>query len=167
MRWQDVDLGSTPATVSINGTATHVGGLHRQDCPKTPASKRTLELPASVTGALLSRQVESGSGSEYVFASSTGTIRSPHNLRRALRSFIERHPEWEWITPKTGRKTCLTWIRDRYGIEMASWQADHADSSVAGRHYVGHRGRGPTVAEFFEEVLTGVSDPALSKENVK
>lgn len=52
LRWEDVDLLSTPATVTVSGTVVELagksangGGLRRQDAPKTEAGYRTLVIP--------------------------------------------------------------------------------------------------------------------------
>lgn len=153
LRWQDVDLGATEPTLTVSGTVVMTGGLHWQPEPKSRTSVRTVRLPAKVAADLMGRLVDSGS--EWVVPSSTGTLRNPHNLRRAWRSFTDRHQRWASVTPKTLRKSCATWIRDDLGIEAASAQLGHSGVQVTERHYAERARRGPDVAALLGGILTG------------
>lgn len=59
LRWSDVDLSASPATVTISGTVVRIAGqvLVRQPTPKTGAGHRTVTLPRFAADTLLRRQV--------------------------------------------------------------------------------------------------------------
>lgn len=156
LRWRDVDLGSSPATITVSGIVTREEGLARRvERVKTRTSVRTLEIPATVANSLLSRQV--AGASEYVLPSAVGGVRDPGNLRRDWRAFTGRHPRWDWTTLRTGRKTTASRVRDALGIEQASWQLGHSGVQITERHYAERVRRGPAVAALMEALLSGPS----------
>lgn len=135
LRWSDIDLEATPPTVSIRGTVVlgADGKVMVQDHPKTDASRRTLRLPPFAAAMLTRRRVESYC--EWVFPSSTGTLRWPHNLRRSWREAVDGTPYVE-VTPRSLRKAVATHLRDTVGVEVAKDQLGHASDSVTRKHYI-------------------------------
>lgn len=135
LRWADVDLDSTPATVTISGTVVIAadGKIFRQDHPKTETSRRELKLPPFAVDVLVRRRIESYC--EWVFPSATGTLRWPHNLRRNWREALAGTPYAE-VTPRALRKAVATLLRDVLGVEAARDQLGHASELVTRKHYI-------------------------------
>lgn len=134
IRWKDLDLDLTSPSVTISGTIIDgVGGLVRQDNPKSDSSYRRLRLPDSTAAMLRERKADSHT--VVVFPSSVGTLRSPSNFRRSWRQFREVYGYPDWITPKTMRKTVATLLRDEVDIAAASLQLGHSSSTVTKAHY--------------------------------
>ena len=135
LTWADVDFDTTPATVAIHGTVVigDDGKLTVQDHPKTDSGRRVLTLPAFAADMLTRRRVESYC--EWVFPSSTGTLRWPHNLRRQWRDAVDGSP-YVKVTPRTIRKAVATRVRDEMGVEAAKEQLGHASSAVTRKHYI-------------------------------
>lgn len=150
LRWADIDLKSDEPTVSIGGTVVEIVGtpLHRQESPKTDASNRRLRLPPFAIAMLLRRSTQTHS--DWVFPSSTGTLRSPSNYRRQWRDFRQHHEYDTWITPKTFRKVVATLIRDDENLETAASQLGHSNTDVTRRFYAAKEKQGPDVASILE-----------------
>lgn len=150
IRWDDVDLQAGEATVTIVGTVVQIpgAGLLRQPFPKTESSNRTLRLPPFAVAMLMRRFSEANY--EWVFPSSTGTLRSPNNFRRQWRDFREAHGYEAWITPKTFRKAVATLIRDEDSLDVASAQLGHSSTKVTKDHYAKKAQLGPDVARILE-----------------
>lgn len=144
LRWQDIDFTSHPtmetAAVEVSGTvktrkaekATGKSYLWRQPFPKTKRSHRIITVPRFAVDVLLRRQAEAD-GSLYVFATSAGTLRSPANVRTALRKACGT--DFEGVTPHTLRRTVATLVAGEHGIETASRLLGHADISITDRAY--------------------------------
>lgn len=88
LRWQDIDFAA--GTLTVNGTITYTPetGLVYGP-PKTPESRRTLDLPAPLLGALRwhqtrqqgERKIEGWEDTDYLFtAPSTGGVLNPNRL---------------------------------------------------------------------------------------
>lgn len=140
LRWEDVELGGDPVTVEITGTvktrkadaSSGASYLYRQPHPKSKRSERIITVPKFAADILLRLHVEAGT-SEYVFATSSGTLRSPHNVRNALRKACG--DDMQGLTPHTLRRTVATIVAEAYGIETASRLLGHADLSITDRAY--------------------------------
>lgn len=148
--FEDLDIDSDPATVTISGTVVFQKGAGhvRQPHPKSDQSFRELKLPQFVVDMLLRRRGSSVSG--YVFESSAGTLRSPNNFRRQWRDFREAHGYEDWIVPKTFRKAAATLIEKEEkenGLKKASGQLGHSSEAVTQKHYVKSAIEGPDVRE--------------------
>jgi integrase len=152
--WPDLDLASEPCTVNISGTVTWVTGrgLIVQPHPKTETSKRGLQLPQFAIDMLMRRRVESGS--QMVFPSSLGTLRSPNNFRRQWRDFRDANGYESWVTPKTFRKAVATLVKQEAGLSAAAEQLGHAGSAVTSKHYVEQTHLGPDVRETLQRFAT-------------
>lgn len=135
LRWADVDLDSTPATVTITATVAigADGKIFRQEHPKTDTSRRELKLPQFAVDVLVRRRIESYC--DWVFPSATGTLRWPHNLRRNWREALEDTPYAD-VTPRALRKAVATLLRDELGVEAARDQLGHATEMVTRKHYI-------------------------------
>lgn len=135
LRWSDIDLDANPPTVSIHSTVVlgADGKVMVQDHPKTDSSRRTLLLPLFAGAMLTRRRVDSYC--EWVFPSAAGTLRWPHNLRRAWREALEGTP-YVNVTPRSLRKAVATHLRDTAGVEIAKDQLGHASSIVTRKHYI-------------------------------
>lgn len=166
LRWEDIDLATDKttktATVEISGTvktrkADEAAGksyIYRQPHPKTKRSHRIITVPQFAVDVLLRRQVEAGE-SPYVFATSAGTLRSPANVRTALRKACGSTFEDQKITPHTLRRTVATIVAEEHGIETASRLLGHADISITDRAY----NRPGTRAPDTSSVLGGLGVP--------
>lgn len=92
LRWSDVDLAARRLTVS-HALRREPGRLYLGE-PKTKKSRRTLDLPAPVSDALMAhgarqaaQRVEAGElwqDHDLVFPSAVGTLMDPRNFRRAF-----------------------------------------------------------------------------------
>lgn len=141
LRWDDVVLGAKP-TARFTATAVQLPGvgLYRQERPKTDTSNRIIRLPLFAVEMLQRRRRDASGECEWVFPSSTGTLRSPSNFRRQWRDFRSHEVDGEpwypdWVTPKTFRKTVATRLRDEVGLEAASGQLGHSGTKVTAEHY--------------------------------
>jgi integrase len=99
LKWQDVDLKA--GTVQVRRTLTKNGGRLRLGEPKTAKGRRKIKLTTRATAALRAhrkRQLEEGmqkaglwQDQGLVFASETGTLINPTNLRqRSFASLLKR-----------------------------------------------------------------------------
>lgn len=152
IRWVDVDLGADVPTVTITGTVVQVRGegLQRQEHPKTASSWRRLPLPPFAVAMLMQRRADAYT--EWVFPSSTGTLRSPNNMRRQWRDFRDHHGYDDWITPKSFRKTVGKLIRDGVDLDTAAALLGHSNTRVTEQHYTGRIHDAPDVREHLEQL---------------
>ncbi len=149
LRWEDVDLDSVPATLTVNGTNVHhAGKLVRQEHGKSSSARRTVSLPQFTVTTLL--ELRETATTPYVFPSSTGTLRDPHNLGRQWRA--ARGEEFDWVTPKAFRKTVATLIKEEADIEAAASQLGHADTRVTKKHYTVQTHRAPDLSDLLEKL---------------
>ncbi|MFZ4894663.1 site-specific integrase [Plantibacter sp. Mn2098] len=153
LKWESLDLASTPPTVSIERTIAlnDEGRLTVQDHPKTATSIRVLKLPAFATEMLLARRLESTS--EFVFPSSSGTWRSPNNFRTQWRAAL-KGTEWQGISPRAFRKAVATVVRDHLGVGAAKDQLGHSSEQVTNSHYVRQRHEGPDATAVLQDFAT-------------
>ncbi|MEX5260397.1 tyrosine recombinase XerC [Kocuria sp. CPCC 205263] len=153
LRWVDVDLEIERPTLTVTGTVVQVKGrgLVRQPMPKTDAGHRTVVLPAFVVAVLLRRSVavREGDDSGLAFPSAALTLRSPHNLRRQLRE--ARGEGFEWVTPHTLRRAVATLIDRHTSTEDAAAQLGHNGTAVTSRHYVERAALAPDLSAVLEQ----------------
>jgi integrase len=150
--WDDIDLNSSPARLTINKTLVTGtdGKLKVQDHPKTSRGIRSLKLPQSAADILTKRRINSHS--LIVFPSSTDTYRWSHNLRRIWREALEGTPYETW-TPRDFRKAVATIVKDEMGIEAARDQLGHTSENVTIGHYVQPTHEGPDATEVLERLF--------------
>lgn len=152
LRWEDVDLESTPPTATVTGTLVTLPGegVVRQDHPKTATSRRTIVLPRFTVAALLHRQVEGWPNPhDVVFPSETGTLKNPNNVRRQLRD-ARKGTDLEWVTPHTFRRTVATLVKRERDLEVASDVLGHSDTRVTREAYIDGAQLVADVAEVLE-----------------
>ncbi|MFI7583164.1 tyrosine-type recombinase/integrase [Kocuria sp. M1N1S27] len=140
LQWEDVDLGSSPVTVTVTGTVVRTpDGLVRQTQPKTAAGHRTVSLPRFAADVLLRRSVvEKANNWDLVFPSSTGTLREVNNVERQWRDArASRHlREFSWVTWHTFRRTVATLIDRSTGTDDAAAVLGHSGTAVTSKHYI-------------------------------
>ncbi|MCA2208627.1 tyrosine-type recombinase/integrase [Nocardia rosealba] len=142
IRWQDLDLDAEVPRLTICGTIVRVtqedGVLRavRQEWTKTQAGYRSVALPQFVVETLRRRATTAISNPlDLVFTGRGGAIYDPHNFRRSWRA--ARGETFNWVTPKTFRKSVATLIANEYGPSRAARQLGHADDgTIAQRHYI-------------------------------
>lgn len=142
LRWSDVDLSTTPATVTIAGTVVRLkgkvadgGGLVRQSRPKTDSGYRTVKLPSFARDTLMRLSVNAEpTPDDLVFPSASGTLRDPHNVRRQWRD--ARGEQFAWVTPHSFRRTVATLIDREATTEDAASQLGHSGTAVTRKHYI-------------------------------
>lgn len=142
LRWSDVDLSTSPATVTISGTVVRLpgkladgGGLIRQSHPKTDAGHRVVKLPSFTRDTLMRLSVDAlSTADDLVFPSAAGTLRDPHNVRRQWRD--ARGEQFAWVTPHSFRKTVATLIDREATTEDAAAQLGHSGTAVTRKHYI-------------------------------
>ena len=146
LEWDDVDLDGTVA-IAKTVVITDDKKLDVQEHPKTDAGRRVLTLPKYARDMLTRRRVESHS--TFVFPSSTGTLRWPHNLRRQWREAVTGTP-YETVTPRSIRRAVATRVRDVLGVQAAQEQLGHASSVVTQKHYIQPLAQAPDVSPALE-----------------
>ncbi|QKS17281.1 tyrosine-type recombinase/integrase [Curtobacterium sp. Csp2] len=151
LRWTDLTLDVDVPLVTVQATAVQLDGvgLIRQERPKSDSSFRKLQLPDFVWKMLVRRR--EAAYSDWVFPSSTGTLRSPANLRRQWREFKLANDYPEWITPKSFRKTVATAIRDGRSIEDAGGQLGHSGTDVTRKFYAAREYLAPDVRDVLDQ----------------
>lgn len=135
LRWEDVDLESSPATVTVTGCAViQDGKLVRQPEPKTAAGYREITIPEWLKEMLLERQAKAAPGAVYVFPSEAGTMLHTNNIATRFRQ--ARGKEYAHIKLKSFRSTVATRIAREKGAEEAARHLGHTSPSITGRHYI-------------------------------
>lgn len=149
-QWEHVQWATdlAPAMVYLAGAINKRGEY--QPRPKTSTSQHWLILPDFMVAAL-DRQRERDLPSNelgLVFPSRDGGPRTTANTRRQFRDarrtiVVDEHgmPDgpadmFEWVTPKTFRKTVATILADEIGMEAAAEQLGHTSPEITRRHYV-------------------------------
>ncbi|MGC5249646.1 tyrosine-type recombinase/integrase [Gordonia sp. DT219] len=147
-RWPLIQWATdlAPAMVYIEGKINRHGTYEPQ--PKTKTSQHWLILPDFMVAAL-QRQRERDLPSDeldLVFPTRTGGPRSPANVRRQFRDArrtvvtVDGAPDgpadlFDWVSPKTFRKTVATILADEVGIEAAADQLGHTSPETTRKHY--------------------------------
>ncbi|WP_164479226.1 tyrosine-type recombinase/integrase [Nakamurella antarctica] len=163
VRWMDIDLGVTPATLTIRGTVVRKGkeGLVIQEHPKTPGSVRTVSLPAFVFEMLERRRAEESLSNPFdlVFPSSDGTIMDPVNAQKQWRK-VRTAAGLEWATYRTFRKTVASLIDSQSSTKAAAAQLGHSTTTTTTRHYVHRSNVAPDLANLLNELVRPVGGAA-------
>ncbi len=159
LRWHDLNIDVDLDAGEIGTarvTATIVRG-RLQEHPKTPSGQRALKLPSWIVIMLRARREQMPANSlGLVFASTAGTVRDLGNLRRSWRGLRERIG-YDWVTPKTFRKTIATLVDDP---EVAAKQLGHADSRTTKLHYIKPTHEGPDIRAILDQI---VAEPAFTQ----
>lgn len=160
IRWEDVNLSSTPPTVTVNGTLIEGRHFYRQDFLKAEDSARIypITLPWA-SGMLLRRSAnatETPTGA--VFGTRNGTFWRPSNFRKDLASALKAAGITDPITPHTFRRTVASLLADKFDDESAAIQLGHSSPEVTRRSYI-HR---PQMIPDFGEGLANLAPPPQS-----
>lgn len=146
----DVNLTTSPATVTISGTVLRrkTDGLIRQDHPKHSKRWRVVAIPAFTATAIRQRLVSLGDEvhpEQTIFCTKYGSPLAPANVRRIWRDIRNAHADdlppgvdLSDVTPHTFRKTVAT-ILDQAadgGTELAAELLGHHSTTVTEQHYI-------------------------------
>ncbi|MGW4120747.1 tyrosine-type recombinase/integrase [Nocardia sp. NPDC004711] len=151
VRWGDVNLDSTPPRLTVCGTVVQTSdGLVRQDLTKTESGYRSLAVPDFAVEILKRLKPKKRPAADSpVIASQTGGWRGPNNLNRQWRE--ARGPEFDWVTWHIFRKTVLTAVDEKHGLDAAQAQGGHSNrTTVTRRHYVKRAIEAPDVRDALE-----------------
>ncbi|WP_218031376.1 tyrosine-type recombinase/integrase [Nocardioides psychrotolerans] len=153
----DLDLTTTPATLRICGTVISQKGVgtFRQAHPKTDRSNRVVALPTFTAEALRRRLAVSGDRSfdALVFASREGTPLTTANVRRQLRTVLER-AGITGVTPHMFRRTVATVINEAASVDLAAQLLGHTDPKVTIEHYIRRNEHvNPLTAELLDQAF--------------
>ncbi|ACZ29833.1 integrase family protein [Xylanimonas cellulosilytica DSM 15894] len=139
IRKRDVNVTTSPATVTISGTIVTPKGksAYRQPNPKTQRSVRTMAVPsftAEVIRARLVRLVHEDA-EHLLFYSRNHTPLTPANVRRRLREALKSQGI-EGVTPHAFRRTVATTVERAAGADLAAELLGHTSSSITKEHYI-------------------------------
>lgn len=160
----DLDLTTAPATLRICGTVISQRGVgtFRQAHPKTDRSNRVVALPTFTAEALRRRLAVSGDRSHdaLVFASREGTPLTTANVRRQLRTVLER-AGIVGVTPHMFRRTVATVINEAASVDLAAQLLGHTDPKVTIEHYIRRNEHvNPLTAELLDQAFAREEDGA-------
>lgn len=133
IRWEDVDLSTTPATVANTGTIVRQDGkLIRQAETKTKNGYRIVKLPMWFKDMLIERvQV---AGSPLVFPNGRGGFMDAVNVRTRFRD--ARGEIFSHVKLKSFRSSVASAIANTSSLEEAQKQLGHASTEITRRYYV-------------------------------
>jgi integrase len=136
---RDQVLDLTARTVRVEATVVRVPGigLRLQPQTKTPASRRTLALPAHLIAMLRHRATVGRDQGPYgvVFPSPMRMVRDPSNTQADLRAVLD-DLGYGWVSSHTFRKTVATRL-DEAGMS-ARQIADHLGHARQIADHLGH-----------------------------
>ena len=153
LRWEDVDLTNEKPTVTISGTVVASPGKSpiRQAHPKTKASYRRVTRSRFAVDMLLRRKVHQPPNElDLVFPSTTGTIKTPANLRRSFRD-ARAWAGFDWVVPHTFRKTVATLLDNEASTKTAASQLGHSAEAMTVKHYVQRAAESPDMSELLQK----------------
>lgn len=156
VRWSDIDLAVSPATVTINGTLIYVQGqgIKWQEHPKSEGSNLTFSLPAFARDMLFRRSTEAlRNPYDVVFPSASNTLRDPNNYRKQWRE-ARGDIGFDWVTPHSFRKSVGTVLANSEGVSAATAQLGHSSESVTKKHYVQRNIAAPDHADILQQFGT-------------
>ncbi|MDQ4214042.1 site-specific integrase [Microbacterium capsulatum] len=146
LRPQDCVLDAPTPYIRIRGTVKVVSGegLIREDMVKTDASNRDLAVPKFVIESLR-RQLGLHADHGFVFTTSKGTLVSPNNVRRNLRTALKlagvtnaefKRDGLSPVTPHAFRRTLATGLAEAVDDEAARDYLGHASVSITKQSYI-------------------------------
>lgn len=162
LRWQDVDLGGTPPTVTVNGTAVKAQepGFTRGQ-PKTKNSLRTIPVPEALADALRVWRDEHvpahatttgwATPEALLFPDTRGGVQDPNNYRRRWHAQVAK-VGFKGLKPHVLRKTASTLIERTHGAAAAAETLGDTEA-VARKHYIARRELTVDVTETTAAVL--------------
>ena len=133
IRWEDVDLSTTPATIANTGTIVRQDGkLIRQAETKTKNGYRIVKLPMWFSDMLVQRvQV---ADSTLVFPNDKGGFMDAVNVRTRFRD--ARGEVFSHVKLKSFRSSVASAIANTSSLEEAQKQLGHASTEITRRYYV-------------------------------
>lgn len=151
IRWTDIEGldGDGAVVVTICGTVSTAGGVHRQPWTKTSAGYRAVTVP-SWTANSLRRQRARGipSVDGLAFPTRTGGPRWPANVRTQWRQV--RGDDYAWVKPHTFRKTVATIVEREIGLDAASKVLGHSGTAVTSKHYIERAALAPDASKVLD-----------------
>ncbi|QYF88504.1 site-specific integrase [Arthrobacter sp. PAMC25284] len=139
IRWEDVDVTSTPITVTVSGTLVEkAGAFFRQGFAKSARGKRTFQLTDDwICEMVLRRHAnQQETSTNAVFATRNGTFVRPSNFRDDLRRALGAAGITEKITPHAFRRTVATGISDHFTEKASSLQLGHSSPETTRKYYI-------------------------------
>lgn len=160
LRRIDLDLDSTPARATISGTIVYLKGRGylRQAWPKTDAGYRTLALPQFAVEVLRQRLTSPSRPHDPMFPSRRGTWLSPANVRRQWRQ-ARQATGYEWVTPKTFRKTVATLLDREADNKTAAAQLGHSNEDITDTYYIEKPHEAPDVSHILQQLGSAPKRP--------
>lgn len=157
LRWQDVDLQSTPPTVTFDGTVAEGKGQTKAWRPfgKTEAFRRKVTIPDFLVEILTQRLADSD-GNTFVFHTRTGAPNGPQDVHRSLRAVREWAGISETIIPHSLRKSVATIISNGDGgLDAAKSQLGHRYGTPTETTYAKRALRAPDVRSDLNKLAPG------------
>ncbi len=164
LQWHDMDLNSDQPACHIRRTAYKIkGGQWRYEEPKTPRSRRKVELPRALA-LLLRRWLEQQeakadwSGRElqetdFIFAREDGTLPDRHYASKVFQRIIKQ-AELPRIRLQDLRHTAATLLRKNgRSIEEISKMLGHANEAITVTIYSHWKGESRAVADTMDLIL--------------
>lgn len=137
IRKSKLNLDAEIPDVRIDSTIIRMKGqgLVIQEHTKAKDVRR-LALPQFAVD-VLTRTLQDHEPNEWdvVFTSSVGTLMDPRNLGHAWTKTFAKS-EFDWVTPKTLRKTVATLIDAEHGSIKAAKQLGHTSDEMTKKHYI-------------------------------
>jgi integrase len=100
------------------------------------------------------RQSEERHGrDDPLFASRTGTFVQPDNMRRSLRSALQRQADLKWVSPHVFRKTVATVLSGQGLVTEAAAQLGHVDEGITKKFYIQKPATAPDVSDALEILI--------------
>lgn len=131
--WADVHLDEDAPWVMIHQQVTRKMDTGVELKRTKEHDERRLRLPGFAVD-MLHRRRESATG-PMVFESERGGLIDPRVFSHVWRETF-KGSEWEWVTPKTMRKTVATLVATEHGSKQAADQLGHASDGVTKKHYI-------------------------------
>lgn len=155
VRWKDVDLSSTPPTVTVSGTLVEGRYFYRQDFPKAEGSERIYPITVAwASGMLLRRSANAeATPTGAVFGTRKGTFWRPSNFRKDLACALEAAGISEKVTPHSFRRTVASQLAEWFNDQSAAIQLGHSSPEVTRRSYIAR----PKMIPDFGEGLEGLA----------
>lgn len=162
LRWEDVDLSSTPATVTVSGTLVEGRYFYRQDFPKTEGSERIYPIAVAWASGMLLRRSGNAEATPTgaVFGTRNGTFWRPSNFRKDFAKALEDAGISEPITPHTFRRTVASQLAVWFDDQSAAIQLGHSSPEVTRRSYIVR----PEMIPDFSEGLTNLAPTSQDLE---
>lgn len=133
LQWADIDLSTSPATITNTGTLVRQDGkLIRQPKTKTKNGFRVVKIPEWFADMLRARVARADS--PLVFPNDRGGFMDAVNIRTRFRE--ARGPMFEHVKFKSFRSSVATTIANTTSVEEAQKQLGHSSPNITQRYYV-------------------------------